>query len=54
MIAHEYDYVGNLRGLMFLVNASHLFTFSRATIVENTPDFVLALPVLAIAWCSSA
>ena len=49
-IAHEYDYVGNLRGLMYLVDVSHLFTFSHATIVENTPDFALALPVLAVVW----
>jgi hypothetical protein len=49
-IATHYDYAGSLRGSSFLVSNSHLFTFSRASVVDNTPDFVLALPVLAVVW----
>ncbi len=49
-IAQHYDYAQSLRGTSFLVSAGNLFTFSRASAAPDTPDFVLALPVLAIAW----
>ncbi|HWW90957.1 MAG TPA: hypothetical protein VNY35_09285 [Solirubrobacteraceae bacterium] len=49
-IATHYDYAGSLHSTAFLVSASNLFTFSRASTVNNTPDFVLALPLLAVAW----
>jgi hypothetical protein len=49
-IATHYDYAGTLRSSSFLVSFVRLFTFSRASAVENTPDFVLALPLLAVAW----
>lgn len=39
-----------LRYTMGLVSFAHLFTLSRATTVPGTPDYVLALPALAIAW----
>jgi len=49
-ISQNYDYMQSLRATSSLASASHLFTFSRASVVSNTPDFILALPVLAIAW----
>src|ERR1700760_1379720 len=49
-IASTYEYGQSLRSLSILVNTQHLFTFSRASVGESTPDFVLALPILAIAW----
>jgi hypothetical protein len=49
-IATHYEYAQSLRGSTALVGAGQLFTFSRASVVGNTPDFVLALPVLAVAW----
>ncbi len=49
-IAMDFDYAGSLRSTSGLVSASHLFTFSRSSVVGDTPDFVLALPVLVIAW----
>ena len=49
-IVNNFEYVSTLRGLTGLVSVANLFTFSRATQVESTPDFVLALPVLAVAW----
>ena len=53
-IAASYDYSASLHETHFLVSDGHLFTFSRASIVGDTPDFVLALPVLAIAWVAVA
>lgn len=53
-IANHYDYAGSLRGSSYLVSDVDLFTFSRASVVANTPDFVLALPLLAIAWVISS
>lgn len=49
-IAKTYDYAGSLRSLSYLVSFRHLFTFSRASVVANTPDFVMALPILAVVW----
>jgi hypothetical protein len=49
-IAKTFDYVGTLHELAPLVSDSKLFTLSRATVVPNTPDFALALPMLAVAW----
>jgi hypothetical protein len=49
-IASHYEYAQSLRSLSILVGTGHLFTFSRASVVESTPDFVLALPVIAVAW----
>jgi hypothetical protein len=49
-IAKHYDYEKSMRTLSFLVSDRHLFTFSRASAVKNTPDFVLALPVLTVVW----
>ena len=37
-------------GRSFLVSSGNLFTFSRASDAPETPDFILALPVLAIVW----
>lgn len=53
-IATHYDYAGSLRGSSFLVSDLNLFTFSRASTVAHTPDFVLALPLLAVAWVLSS
>ena len=53
-IANSYDYSGSLRGSSYLVADANLFTFSRASVVANTPDFVLALPLLAIVWVLSS
>jgi hypothetical protein len=49
-IANTYEYARSLRATNFLVSAGNLFTFSRASAAPETPDFVLALPVLAIAF----
>jgi hypothetical protein len=49
-IATHYEYAQSLRGASILVGTSQLFTFSRVTVVGGTPDFVLALPVVAVAW----
>ena len=49
-IATTYNYTVSLRGSAYLVSAGNLFTLSRASVVGNTPDFALALPVLAVAW----
>jgi len=49
-IAETFNYGVTLHRSAGLVSVSHLFTFSRASIVKSTPDFVLALPVLAVAW----
>jgi hypothetical protein len=49
-IASHYEYARSLRQTAYLVSAGHIFTFSRASAVPDTPDFVLALPVLAILW----
>lgn len=49
-ISHSQNYTQLLRGLTVLVSPANLFTFSRTTAVAGTPAFVLALPVLAIAW----
>jgi hypothetical protein len=49
-IASHYEYTRSLRQTAYLVSAGHLFTFSRASAAPDTPDFVLALPVLAILW----
>jgi len=39
-----------LKGYMFIVAASHLFTLSRAAAVPWMRTFVVALPVLVIGW----
>jgi len=49
-IATHYEYAQSLRNTSFLVSAGNLFTFSRASAAPDTPDFILALPVLAIVW----
>lgn len=47
-LAHSLD------ATRYLVSAPHLFTFSRAGAAADTPDFVLALSVLAIVWVPAA
>ena len=49
-IANNFKYASTLRSLSVLVSSGKLFTFSRASQIGSTPDFVLALPVLAVAW----
>jgi len=49
-ISQSQNYAQLLRRLTVLVSPTNLFTFSRTTAVAGTPAFVLALPVLAIAW----
>ena len=49
-IASHYEYARSLRATTGLVSAGNLFTFSRASAAPDTPDFILALPVLAIVW----
>jgi hypothetical protein len=50
-IGSEYQYWrAGLRETMYLVSAGHLFTLSRASVANASPDFVLSLPILAIAW----
>jgi hypothetical protein len=49
-IAQHYAYAQSLRGSSFLVSAANLFTLSRASAAPETPDFALALPVVAILW----
>jgi hypothetical protein len=39
-----------LKGYMFIVAASHLFTFSRAAAVPWMKTFIVSLPVLVIVW----
>jgi len=51
LIGSHYDVARELlRSAMPFVSLHHLFTLSRATSVAGLPDFVLALPTLAIAW----
>jgi hypothetical protein len=49
-IAQHYAYAQSLRGSSFLVSVANLFTLSRASAAPETPDFALALPVVAIVW----
>jgi hypothetical protein len=41
---------GTLRSTMGLVSFAHLFTLSRASTITEVPDYVLALPTVAIVW----
>jgi hypothetical protein len=51
VIATEYPGARlELREMMFLVSASHLFTLSRAPMFAPGTDFALSLPILVIAW----
>jgi hypothetical protein len=49
-IIHSSGFRTTLRGTARWVSAPHLFTFSRATAIPFLKHFVVALPVLAIAW----
>jgi hypothetical protein len=52
-IAATYGYAHVLRATRFMVAARHLFTFSRASVSPVSPDFVVALPLLALAWAAA-